>query len=187
MIVSHSHIDHIGYLPRLAKLGLKAPVHCTRPVHQLAELMLLDSARIQEEDAAYANKKGYSRHKKALPLYTTSDAKRALRLRKKQRMNQWFTLNTGGTFRARFLNAGHILGSAFIQLSIRRPQGEIKVVYSGDLGRFEVPLHLDPKPLPDCDVLIIESTYGDRKHTKRSVADQLKTPIRKTLRRGAQC
>jgi len=147
VLVTHSHIDHIGYLPRLARLGLRAPVHCTPAAYELAELMLLDAAHIQEEDARYANKKGYSRHDPALPLYDTKDARRALRLRKKQRYNQWLRLDRKGRLRARFLNAGHILGSSFIELSVPLGEREIRIVYSGDLGRFEMPLHLDPRGL----------------------------------------
>lgn len=184
VLVTHSHIDHIGYLPRLAKLGLRAPVHCTPPAYALAELMLLDAAKIQEQDARYANKKGFTKHKPALPLYTTRDARRALTLRKRRPYDQWLTLDRTRKVRVRFRNAGHILGSSFLEIGIDTGGQELRVVYSGDLGRFEMPLHPDPQGLPPCDVLIIESTYGDRRHSRASVLEQIRRPIQKTFAMG---
>ncbi len=177
VIVTHSHIDHIGYLPRLARLGLRAPVHCTPPADALAELMLLDAAAIQEQDAAYANAHGFSKHTPALPLYTTEDARRALALRSPQPYEQWFSLTPRGTVRARFLNAGHILGSSFVELRVAAESREVTIVYSGDVGRYDMPLHPDPHPLPACDVLIIESTYGDRTHPRTPLLEQIREPI----------
>ena len=184
LLLSHTHIDHVGYLPRLVKLGLDAPVHCTPAAYELAELMLLDSAKIQEEDARHANKNGYSKHKPALPLYTTEDARKALDLRQVQRYNQWLELEPATNFRARFLNSGHILGSAFIELRVELGGRETRIVFSGDIGRHEMPLHLDPRSLPACDVLILESTYGNKTHTEESVLDQIRRPFSETLGRG---
>jgi metallo-beta-lactamase family protein len=184
VLLSHTHIDHVGFLPRLVKQGLKAPVHLTPAAFELAELMLLDSAKIQEEDARWANKRGYSRHKPALPLYGIDDAKKALELRKVERYGRWMKLDEHGSIRARFLNSGHLLGSAFTQVDIAAAGRQIKVVYSGDIGRFKKPLHLDPRPLPACDVLIIESTYGNRTHTNESVAEQVLPSLRDCLGRG---
>jgi len=184
VLVTHSHIDHIGYLPRLAKLGLRAPVHCTPAAYELAELMLLDAAKIQEQDARYANKKGFSKHAPARPLYTARDARKALDLRSRQPYDQWFSLRPGGTIRARFVNAGHILGSSFIEMQITSGGRSIRLVYSGDVGRFEMPLHPDPKPLPACDVLIIESTYGNRRHRRTSVLEQIRRPFKQSLAAG---
>ncbi len=183
VMITHSHIDHIGFLPRLVKLGLKAPVHLTPAAFQLAELMLLDSAKIQEEDARYANKKGYAKHKPALPLYDSEDARRALELRRKARFRRWIPLAHDG-LRARFTNNGHLLGSAFIEAQADLGDRVARVVYCGDLGRFEVPLHLDPKPMPECDVLIVESTYGNRSHTEESPTDQLAEALGPVLREG---
>ncbi|MEM7355142.1 MAG: MBL fold metallo-hydrolase [Acidobacteriota bacterium] len=184
LLLSHTHIDHVGYLPRLVKLGLDAPVHCTPAAYELAELMLLDSAKIQEEDARYANKKGYSKHKPAQPLYTTEDAKKALEHRQILRYNQWLDLEPETNFRARFLNSGHILGSAFIEMRVTLGGRETRVVFSGDIGRHEMPLHLDPRPLPACDVLIMESTYGTKTHTDKSILEQIGKPFRETLAQG---
>lgn len=184
VLLTHTHIDHIGYLPRLAKLGLRAPVHCTPAAYPLAELMLLDAAKIQEQDARYANKKGFSKHKPALPLYTTRDAHKALGLRKRRRYDEWVSLDRRGKIRTRFLNAGHILGSSFVEVRVDVDGRDIRIVYSGDIGRFAMPLHPDPEGLPSCDVLIIESTYGNRRHPRVSVLEQVRRPIQDTFAQG---
>jgi len=195
VLVSHTHIDHIGYLPRLVREGLDAPVHLTPAAYDLAELALLDSAKIQEEDARYARKKGYSRHDPALPLYTTEDAEKALGLRRRLPYGEWLGLtgdeagNGGPRARARFLNSGHLLGAAFVEVHVEPPAGSsrtspLRIVYSGDVGRFEMPLHLDPRPLPACDVLVIESTYGDRDHPDTPILDQIREPFAHTLSQG---
>ncbi len=184
MLLSHTHIDHVGYLPRLAKLGLDAPVHCTPAAYELAELMLLDSAKIQEEDARHANRRGYSKHHPAKPLYTVEDARRALELRQVLRYNQWLDIEPETKLRARFLNSGHLLGSAFIEMRMELGGREIRLVFSGDIGRHDMPLHLDPRPLPKCDVLIIESTYGTKLHPTTPVIDQIREPFLETLEGG---
>lgn len=182
LLLSHTHIDHVGYLPKLVQRGLRAPVHATPAAAELSELMLLDSAKIQEEDARHANRKGYSKHHPALPLYTTEDAEAALELRRPEPFNSWFSLGDAG--RARFLNAGHILGAAFIELEVNTPGGPLRIVFSGDIGRFEVPLHLDPQPLPACDVLIMESTYGDRNHSHVPLLEQIRDAFTTTIQAG---
>ena len=182
VLITHSHIDHVGYLPRLVRNGLRAPVHCTAAAHDLIEIMLLDSAKIQEEDARHANRRGYSKHRPARPLYTTRDARRTLDLRRKHSFRRWIQLADG--IRARFLNSGHLLGAGFVELRVRRGSRERTIVYSGDIGRFDVPLHVDPKPLPPCDALIIESTYGNRKHRAIPLADQIGRALRRTLQQG---
>jgi len=180
VLLSHTHIDHVGYLPRLVKLGLRAPVYMTPAAFELAELMLLDSAKIQEEDARFANKRGFSRHRPAKPLYTAADARRALKLRREHRYAEWLEL--GGGLRARFLSSGHLLGAAFIELRVPSAgERELSIVYSGDLGRFATPLHVDPEPLPPCDVLILESTYGNRRHDETPIVDQVGKLLRDTF------
>ncbi len=182
VLLTHAHIDHSGWLPRAARLGLDAPVHTSRATAELCELLLMDSAHIQEEDAAWANKKGYSKHKPAEPLYTSVDAMQALKLLRGHDFGHWIDL--GDDIRARFGNAGHILGAGFVEIRVPTDAGgEKTIVFSGDVGRYDVPLHRDPEPLPPCDVLVIESTYGDRSHDHEPVADQILRVFKETVRR----
>ncbi len=179
VVLTHAHIDHSGYLPRLVKAGFGGPIYCTEPTADLLEILLLDSARLQEEDAEYANRKGFSKHHPALPLYDSQDAQRTLR-----RLER---IPSGGHFDAakfavRFYEAGHILGSSF--LGINEPETGHRFIFSGDLGRYGAPMHPDPEPLPDCDTLILESTYGDRKHPDEPMEDQIAKAFAGTLSKG---
>jgi len=185
IVLTHAHIDHSGYLPRVMQYGFKGDIHATPATCELLEVMLMDAAHIQEEDAAFANKKGFSKHDPAQPLYTAMDAMQALKLLKPSSFNQWVKLSS--RLRFRMVNSGHILGAAFVEFRISEPMrdsvnpGEITVVFSGDVGRYGVPLHSDPEPLPDCDILIIESTYGNRKHPTTPVLDQIKDDFKQTM------
>ena len=175
LLLTHAHIDHAGYLPRLVKDGFRSPIYCTPATQSLARLLLRDSARIQEEDAKYANRKGFSKHKPALPLYTTEDAIGALALLESVEYGQWLDLAKG--VRARFLNAGHILGAAMVEVHLETGEHTMRIVFSGDVGRYDVPLHSDPDPLPDCHFLVMESTYGDREHKSSSMEDQIRDAL----------
>lgn len=178
--LTHAHIDHSGYLPRLGALGFRGPVHATPQTAALCELMLRDAAHIQEEDAAYANRKGFSKHHPALPLFTTEDAERVLRQFDRVDFGRWQAVGRGQRFR--FHRAGHILGSAFVELECAREGAEpLRIVFSGDVGRYDAPLAVDPSPPPACDVLVIESTYGDRSHPPRPVGEQLEELLREVL------
>ncbi len=158
VLLTHAHIDHTGYLPRLVGThGYQGPVRATRATTDLLSVMLPDSGRIQEEDAEYANKKGYSRHKPALPLYTEADALEALKLMRPVEYHDWVDVPVG---RARFSFAGHILGSSHITLET---DGS-RITFSGDVGRWDIPVLKDPQPPQDADLLLIESTYGGRSH-----------------------
>jgi len=193
VILTHAHIDHTGWVPRLMQYGYRGPLHCTPPTAELAEIMLMDAAHLQEEDAAYANKRGYSKHHPAEPLYTTMDALTALKLLAPTPYDRWLELGPG--VRARFGNAGHILGAAFVEIRLAHEHlehpprqdtvnpGETTLVFSGDLGRYGVPLHTDPDPRPACDVLVVESTYGNREHERESVLDQIREAFAATVRR----
>lgn len=181
VLLTHAHIDHSGWLPRAVRLGLKAPVYTTEGTAELLELLLMDAAHLQEEDAAWANKKGYSKHRPAEPLFTSVDALRVLKYVESQPYDRWLDLGDG--IRARFGNAGHILGAAFIELRVPETGGERTLVFSGDVGRYGVPLHRDPDPLPACDTLIIESTYGDREHTSEPVVEQIRRVFKETIER----
>jgi metallo-beta-lactamase family protein len=181
VLLTHTHIDHIGYLPRLVRRGFAGPVLCTRATADLAGLLLPDSARIQEEDADFANRHGFSKHRPALPLYTTDDARAALELLEPVAYDTW--IDVGARARARFQGAGHILGSASIEVRVDAGRQEITVLFSGDIGRYGSPLHPDPEPRPPCDVLVMESTYGDRDHDPTPIAEQVARPVAETFAR----
>jgi metallo-beta-lactamase family protein len=181
MLLTHSHIDHAGYLPRLVKYGYPNDVYATPATCELAEILLLDSAKIQEEDAHYANRKKFSKHKPALPLYTSEDAQEALSRLRPVPYHEW--LNLDGPMRARFANAGHILGSAHVEVQVRGMERDLTIVFSGDVGRYNMPLHPDPTPPPPCDVMLLESTYGNRDHDPTPFLEQLRAPLLRTFER----
>jgi metallo-beta-lactamase family protein len=183
VVLSHAHLDHSGHLPRLARDGYRGPVHCTRGTAALLSLLLPDSARLQEEDAARANRLGYSKHRPALPLYTEADAERALRLVRPRPYDAAFSVGPGVD--GRFRRAGHILGAATVELTLSTP-GAVpprRLVFSGDLGRWDRPILRDPDLVPEADVLLVEGTYGDRDHAP-DPADALAQVITETARRG---
>ena len=182
VLLTHAHLDHVGYLPRLVQDGLRAGIHCTPATRELGAVVLLDAAKIQEEDAAYANRKRFSKHSPALPLYTAADVQRTMG--KMRALDYTDQLDAGGGVRARFFNAGHILGSAFVLVEVEAAGRTTRIVFSGDIGRYGVPLHVDPEPLPDCDALVLESTYGDRMHDATPLIDEIRAPFKQTIARG---
>ena len=159
VVLSHAHIDHSGYLPLLVRHGYRGPVYCTPATRDLLEVMLLDAAHIQEEDAERANRHHYSKHSPAKPLYETADAEAALRLLEMRSYGTPFPVGASAAT-ALFRRAGHILGSATVELAV----ADRRVVFSGDLGRWQRPILRDPELVPEADVLLVESTYGDRRH-----------------------
>ena len=177
VLLSHAHIDHSGALPLLARAGFRGPIHCTAGTQSLLGVMLRDSAHLQEEEAGFANRHGYSKHHPALPLYTTNDAEAALRLARAHRYDEPFDLEAVGT--AVFRRAGHILGSATVEVAV----DGCRLVFSGDLGRWNRPILRDPEPVPEADVLLLESTYGDRVHPP-DAADTLAAIVRDAAARG---
>lgn len=160
-ILSHAHIDHSGNLPNLVKSGFRGKIWATEPTAELAALMLRDSARIQEGDAEYLNRKLAS-GPRIEPLYNSKDAERAIDRFEPVAYRQCFEAAPG--IRARFLDAGHILGSGIVEIEAKEGDLVRRIVFTGDLGRRGIPILRDPERLPDCDVLISESTYGDREH-----------------------
>jgi metallo-beta-lactamase family protein len=182
VVLTHAHIDHSGYLPRIVRGGFAGPIHGSRSTTRLLEYLLPDSAHLQEEEAAYANRKGYSKHKPAQPLYTSADAARTLTQLRDHPMHEWFAVSEN--LSARYRYAGHILGAAHVELKIRTREGEVHVLFSGDLGRYGVPLMPDPEPAPAVDYLIVESTYGDRDHPPREPQEELETVVNESLDRG---
>ena len=169
VVLTHAHIDHSGYLPRLVKDGFAGPVYATPATADLLDLLLRDSAMIQEEDAEYANRKGFSKHRPALPLYTVADAERAIARIEVVEYDTRFAPAPG--LSARFVQVGHILGSGMAEIAC---EDGPTIVLSGDVGRYDAPLVRDPDAPPACDALVIESTYGDRTHPTTSIEEQLR-------------
>src|SRR6185369_3231742 len=184
-LLTHAHIDHSGYLPRLVRDGFTGPVYATTATADLLKILLPDSARLQEEDADYANRKGFSRHSPALPLYTEQDAARTLKQVHGVQYEEDVRLNK--FIAARFIHAGHILGSSFIEVRITEPNSEpLKIVFSGDLGRYNEPILNDPAPEIEADYLLIESTYGNRLHDHTDPKERLAEIINATAQRGGK-
>lgn len=183
VVLTHAHIDHSGWLPRLVRQGFAGPVFCTPSTAALLRVLLPDAAHIQEEEARYANKKGYSKHSPALPLFRTADARAALKLLDPVDFNIWHELHPG--IRFRFHRQGHILGAAAIELESKVSGGGKKTVFfSGDVGRYGVPILREPEPYPGSDVLLVESTYGDRFHPDGDPRTALADAVRGGLARG---
>jgi metallo-beta-lactamase family protein len=175
VLLTHGHLDHTGYLPRLVKAGFKGKIIGTAPTLAITKIILLDSAKINEEEAEIANKEGYSKHRPALPLYNMRDAENAIALFRAEEINQWTQLSEN--IRYRFRYNGHIIGSTFIEIEI---SGK-RFVFSGDVGRPNDIL-LDPPIKPEwADFLFIESTYGNKLHPLDKVEDRLVALVNKTL------
>ena len=181
VVLSHAHLDHSGYLPALVKHGFRGPIHASPATCDLAAVLLLDSAHLQEEDARRANRYGYSKHAKALPLYTKADARRAIA--------QLVPLPPGrelkfgaaaGATRIHLTPVGHLLGACAVRLEHRGT----RVLFSGDVGRHDDLLMPPPQPPEAADVLLVESTYGNREHVHEDSAQRLAAIVRETVARG---
>jgi len=173
ILLTHAHIDHVGYLPRLVSMGFRGPVFATAATCALLELVLTDSAHLQEQDAAYANKSGFSRHRPALPLYTMADAEQALMLLHPVSFGRSVSVD-GLTVTWR--PAGHLLGSAILEIKFGTT-GQ-RLVFSGDLGRYNSEVMKPPTRIEAGDVLLVESTYGDRRHADDSITEGLSRVLR---------
>jgi len=178
ILLTHAHIDHSGYLPRLVKMGFSGRIYCTSGTHDLCQILLPDSAHLQEEEARYANQKGFSKHHPALPLYSQDDAQRTLDLF--QTVNFHELVDLGDGLQARFYSNAHILGSSCIHIS----DGDKSVLFSGDVGRSNDPLMRAPEIPPASDYFVIESTYGDRLHDPVNTLELLAQYIRETVQQG---
>lgn len=178
IILTHAHIDHSGYVPLLVKRGFKGPIFCSNATADLCEVLLPDAAYLQEKDAEYANRHGFSKHKPALPLYMQENAQEALKLLTPIPFDQDKSLPDGASVRLR--RAGHILGAATVQLD----WDVTTIVFSGDLGVYADPIMVDPVSVDRTDYLLVESTYGDRRHDKRDPAEALADIVSKTVSRG---
>lgn len=178
LVLTHGHLDHSGYLPALVRDGYRGHIHCSQASSDICEILLLDSAHILEQDAEYANRRGYSKHKPALPLYTVENAEKAL---KKFRAVQFgASTKLGGDASFTLHRTGHILGASSISL---RAAGRT-IVFSGDLGRYNDETMLDPEPVEDADYVVVESTYGNRRHSGEEPRKILGDIIEKTVARG---
>lgn len=177
VVLTHAHLDHSGYLPALVKQGFKGAIHCTAATRDLCGLLLPDSAHLLEEQAEYAARKGFSKHAVPKPLYTERDAQLALRKLAAHDYDTDVDIAPGIT--ARFHPAGHILGAAHVSLNA----GGRRFHFSGDIGRSIDPMMKPPSPLPACDVLVCESTYGDRKHPVIDPEAELAPVLRRVLGR----
>ena len=175
VVLTHAHIDHSGYLPRLCKAGFTGPVYCTRGTRDLLQLLLPDAGYLQEEEARHANKWGYSRHHPALPLYTRADAERCLEQLVPVEFHARFDVAPGVT--AAFSRAGHIIGSGCLALTA----DATTITFSGDVGRAADPIMRPPEPLGPTDYLVIESTYGDRRHAQEDLGEALARIIDETF------
>jgi metallo-beta-lactamase family protein len=182
VVLTHAHLDHTGYLPLLARHGWRGPVFATEGTARLAEIVLADSAHLLEEEAEHAAAGGWSKHHPPLPLYDRHDAARASRMLRPVPFGQATPISDD--VELLLGRAGHILGSSWAQLTVADAAGARRVLTSGDLGRQEHPVLLPPEPRPETDVLLIESTYGDRQHAPEGARQLLADAITRTADRG---
>ena len=181
VVLTHAHLDHVGYVPRLVKQGFKGPVFCTAGTAELSHLVLPDSGRIQEEDARQANRHGYSKHSPAMPLYDEADAHRALSHFHPVGFHRQIEVADGVT--VEFRGSGHLLGSAYV---VTRLSGGRTILFGGDLGRYARPVLTDPEDAVQADTVLVESTYGDRDHPTDDQGNELAVVIRETAARGGK-
>lgn len=180
IVITHAHMDHIGYLPRLVAQGYQGAIYATPATIGLARISLPDSGRIQEDDARYLNKHGLTRHEPAKPLYTEADAYRCIKFFEPIGFGLDTRLPGGVTWR--YLPAGHILGSTFVQLDF--PEGT-RLLMSGDIGRYAQPILVDPTPVAETDYLVVESTYGDHIHADEDPQAKLEAVLKQAIREGS--
>jgi metallo-beta-lactamase family protein len=175
VIITHAHIDHTGYLPRIVKLGFKGPVFTSRATNDLLKILLPDSGRLQEEDADYRNRHALTSHTPALPLYDERDARDALELIRPV-PNDATPVSICDGFKASFMVAGHIIGASLVLVEMdgaKEDGSDLRFLFSGDLGHYDQPIVKDPAPPPACDYLMVESTYGNRLHGDVDSATQM--------------
>jgi metallo-beta-lactamase family protein len=183
VVLTHAHIDHSGLLPRFVANGFKGRIICTAGTLDLCSLVLPDAGRLQEEEAKLANRRGYSKHTPALPLFTEADAQQALA--QFQTVPFATPVEVAPGIQAEFINAGHLLGSAFVRVSRTSGAGH-RVLFGGDLGRYNRPVLPDPQPAPEAETLLLESTYGDREHPDGDELGTLERIINETTERGGR-
>jgi metallo-beta-lactamase family protein len=181
-VLTHAHLDHTGYLPRLVRDGFRGPIYADAATIELCNLLLPDSAHIMEEDAQNAQRGGYTKHNPALPLYTPAEVEPVLKAFREIPRSDPFTISP--QFSVRPQNAGHILGASSLELTIMENGKKNVVLFSGDVGRYGQPILKDPEPPRRCDVLLCESTYGDRDHPSDAPEDALADVVNRVAKRG---
>jgi metallo-beta-lactamase family protein len=181
VVISHAHIDHTGYLPKLVREGFKGPIYCTRPTADLMEIMLLDAAKLQEEEASFAFSKGYSKHTSPEPLYTTENAESVFPLLKRYDYNE--TIEIANGVKIIYREAGHLLGAAVTEFILQGERQSKKIVFSGDLGRNNDIMLRPPEKIEEADILIIESTYGNSSNPALDPASDLERIVIETFSR----
>ena len=178
VVLTHAHLDHSGYLPRFVREGFRGPVHATAGTRDLCAILLPDAGHLQEEEARYANKRGFSKHRPALPLYTEDDARLSLERIAPLAFNKEAVM--AGGFRLTLHPAGHILGASIATLEV----DGAKVVFSGDLGRMRDPIMHPPSRIEHADYLVVESTYGNRRHDEADPEEALGRLLNRALARN---
>ncbi|MEP2026191.1 MAG: MBL fold metallo-hydrolase [Reichenbachiella sp.] len=181
VVITHAHIDHSGYLPLLVNKGFSGPIYCTNATASLLDILLKDAAKLQEEEAEFARKKGYSKHHPPKPLFTIKDAEAALSLLEFYEYKTCVSITE--KIEVTFFDAGHILGSSIVSLDITGSSQKKKIVFSGDLGRYDQPLLYDPTAINSADVLFVESTYGDRMNEEEKTEKKLAAIVKQAFER----
>ena len=188
VVLTHAHLDHCGWIPRLFKEGFHGKVYATPPTIDLCGVVLPDSGHLQEEEARFHNRKGTSKHSPALPLYTLQEAQDCLRFFEPVEFGE--TRQLSPEFSFRFVHAGHILGSSMVEVFLRQDASRHKCLFTGDIGRVPMKqapgkvVHTGPAPNEDPEILVMESTYGNRVHPHENVRPQLADLIQRTVQRG---
>lgn len=180
VILTHAHIDHVGYLPRLTALGFSGPVYATPPTAEIAGITLRDTAHLQTEDAEFRNKKKLTSHAQALPLFTVEDAEEALTRFRTIRFGQWVEVAPGIRFRYHIV--GHLLGAAFVETELSENDRTVRLLFSGDIGRYDHPLVRDPMQPTNADYLVCESTYGGRTHGNENPEESFADLVTRAVR-----
>ncbi len=182
VFLTHAHVDHCGLLPLLVKNGFRGEIICSKPTAELCKILLPDTGKLQEEDASFANSRGYSIHNPALPLFTEDEARETLKYFSPRDINAWIPIDRG--LQIKFSRSAHILGSTFIELAYENSRDAKTILFSGDLGRPSPILLKERTQITEADDIVVESTYGDRVHSKEDVSLQLAGVINKVINRG---